>query len=376
MIPPTAFLYVCCEKCYIIIVVLRGGLLPLPDEMQQPAQEERQHVAECGDDSHGNGVEHNGVGVQKCATCEHHDCFADTDAARSTGGNEADDPREQVSPQKQPHLCPRNVEHQECRHGIHGGGEQVLQHVEQENANDPQQNFPVQQFAVLFEIPPQRLPKLPAEQEKRQHQYGNTDAQHQQEILLIGADQSHHVFSHEQQDPHQRSHQRTQNFQNGGTGNVHVADVQVCGKLVSSHVLEHIPRHVFHQIALGVYRQSVFHGDFLAGQDSHKLHPRGGHEENNGSLYQHTAGNDAQRFAGSEHRPVHVHSHDLLDDKDECHHGDQRTDQLIIFFQEFHKTTLSAWSVPKGTTASIVSCFAEIVKPEQAKNVEMKAQAD
>ena len=90
------FLYVCCEKCYIIIVVLRGGLLPLPDEMQQPAQEERQHVAECGDDSHGNGVEHNGVGVQKCAACEHHDCFADTDAARSTGGDEANDPREQV----------------------------------------------------------------------------------------------------------------------------------------------------------------------------------------------------------------------------------------------------------------------------------------
>ena len=81
-------------KCYIIIVVLRGGLLPLPDEMQQPAQEERQHVAECGDDSHGNGVEHNGVGVQKCAACEHHDCFADTDAARSTGGDEANDPRE------------------------------------------------------------------------------------------------------------------------------------------------------------------------------------------------------------------------------------------------------------------------------------------
>ena len=150
-----------------------------------------------------------------------------------------------------------------------------------------------------------------------------------------------------------------------------MADVQVCGKLVSSHVLEHIPRHVFHQIALGVYRQSVFHGDFLAGQDSHKLHPRGGHEEDNGSLYQHTAGNDAQRFAGSEHRPVHVHSHDLLDDKDECHHGDQRTDQLIIFFQEFHKTTLSAWSVPKGTTAFIVSCFAEIVKPEQVKNTQI-----
>ena len=312
----------------------------LEPPLQQQPDEKGENIAECGDDAHDDSVENNGFRSQKAAAHQRHDCLPNADAAGSAGGDEADDPREEVSAQEQPQLFRRNVAQQDRRNGIHGGGNQILRHIEQEYQQNLKDGLSAEQFAVLGKIALQRFPKFPVQQQKRQNQHGNPCCEDDQEIPLVHPEELEHVLSHEHQRQQKRRNQTEYNVEQRGAGDIHMADLEICCQLVASHVLKDISGHVFHQIRTGVHRQRIPHGDFGAGEDTDEQQPRQRHEENDTGLDQRADANGADGSAVGKCRPVHVHGDKFFHHKDQRQKRDDRADQLVIFFEKTHRSSL------------------------------------